>query len=823
MLVLALSVPAAWAEPEVVEPEVVELETESNETSAVEVIEDEAVSPSVDPALAEKRGFEVMTVTAEKRSADLQQVPQAITALSGHELFSRGIYDVEALASQVPNFHYGEVFGLSRITIRGIGVQGFNDPSTAFHIDGLYQNNPTAASALTFYDVEQIEVLRGPQGTLWGRNSTAGSINVSTRQPSYDVEVFGDALYGAYNRKFIRSVVNVPVVDGRVATRVAFYLDKRDGYQENLFQTGSQRDADDADMWGIRPQLRVDVSDEVSVTVRGSYNHQGGVGWGSKIVGAYPSIYVVPDTPGSTPRLIIDPYDSIVSPGYGRVRPNPDDPRKVRTNAKQFQDVDTWDVNVGLDWDLYNVPVIGDVTFNVVAGYKEEDRISAFDVDLTEQDMTVANVEASTTDLVLDAHLRSSGDTSTEWLVGFFLLDAKGKLDIGLPGGGGSSLLWSGPSGFVCNPFIPANPCFPALPLAFPVSDVNFPLTGGFIRGENENSSIGSYAHVKLKFFDDQFNVGAGVRYNYDSKTGTRAGGEVNTRILGFDLCVQPAYSTRSTDRWDGVTGDVKMEFRPADDHMVYGSVSRGYKPGAINGDSVGGDCAVAPSPVPNAKDEGIWAFEFGTKNLFFDQVMANLTGFYYMYDDLQVLEQVDQVTVTDNAREARIWGIEFEASWMLPVPIPTADIQLSVVYGYLHARYENYVGFDYATGLPADFSGKTMLRSPEHSGTVSVDYTQLISDFGSLTTRVEYYLSDDIYFSASNRDEDREPSYGLLQIRERWEDPSEQYFVEAYVENVMDKDVRSTRAIGSSLLGRPVTAAYEPPRTWGVRVGGSF
>ena len=102
------------------------------------------------------------------------------------------MYDVEALATQVPNFQYGESLGgVARISIRGIGSQGFNDPSTAFYIDGIYQNNATAASALTFYDAAMVEVLRGPQGSLWGRNSTAGAINLQTRPPIHEVGLRG--------------------------------------------------------------------------------------------------------------------------------------------------------------------------------------------------------------------------------------------------------------------------------------------------------------------------------------------------------------------------------------------------------------------------------------------------------------------------------------------------------------------------------------------------------------------------------------------------------------------------------------------------------
>jgi iron complex outermembrane receptor protein len=773
-----------------------------------------------DPDLVMPSGIDVITVTAEKRSSSLQETPMAITALTGAELFNRGVYDVEALASQVPNFHYGESFGISRITIRGVSVQGFNDPSTTFHIDGLYQNNPTAASALTFYDVQQVEVLRGPQGTLWGRNSTAGSINVSTRQPIHEFEMFGDVLVGSYSQVFARAVVNAPLVEDRVASRVAFYVDKRDGYQKNLYGPRKGQDANDADNWGIRPQVLFDLTQDLNVTVRGGYNHQGGVGWSNKTEGPYPPggfpfLYPLLEdalpAPGNQTLFVGPFYLTEVSPEYGDIRPNPKNPRKIRANADRYQDVSTWNVNATVNWDLYDVPLLGDVFFNAVAGYKEENRTARFDVDLSEQDLFESNISASTVDRVLDLHFRNAGDTSTDWLVGFFLLDADGRLEIGLPGRGGVANIYTGPLATITgNPFL--NPL---------LRNKIITLSGGFIEAENESFSVASYAHVKQKFFEDRFNVGLGLRYNYDSKTGFRAGDEVLGTLapLLVDGCLTPAYRSRIRDRWDGVTGDFKAEFLPTDEHMVYGSIARGYKPGYINGDSVSTDCDAPPVLIPNAKDEGIWAFEVGSKNQFFnDHLVANLTGFYYLYDNLQVLEQANQVTVTQNAREARLWGIEFEGIWR-----PVQNLTLTTIYGYLNAYYEDYFGYDYAIGEPADFSGNRMIQAPKHTATLSADYTLPLGDYGTLTSRVQYFVSDEVYFGAANDPADRQPNYELLQLRMRWDAPTEDFFIEGFVQNLTDEDVQSNRSIGLTLLDRPRTASYEPPRTWGVRIGGTL
>ena len=819
----------------------------------------ESDTPAADPPVPEHAGIEEIIVTAEKRSTSLQETPGAISAFTGADLFDRGVYDIEALATQVPNFQYGEAFGLTRITIRGIGNQGFNDPSTAFYIDGIYQNNPTAASSLTFYDTQQVEVLGGPQGSLWGRNSTAGAINIATRPPIHDLEIFGDVLQGSYNEVFAKGVVNVPLWQDRIASRVAMYVNKRDGFQKNLFYPGEEgKNANDADNWGIRPQFLVDITDEVSVVMRGGYNHQGGVGFGDKNVGPYPErFYFVtlplpydndPASPDYNPLgdidLYVDPYHSEVSPEYGAVRPNPTDPREVRKDFVGSQDVATWDVNGTLEWDLTGLPVLGDALLTVVGSYKAESRTASADIDNTEQNMVYANITAATTDRVIDAHLRSDSDQTTEWLIGFFFLDADGSLDVGLPGEGLRSNVYTGPGGYVCaiDPQITeGNP--PTPPLGFLVTCPNqffnfqllgdFPieLEGAFFGGSNEALGLAGYGQLTHKLLDDKLRLSLGFRYSWDRKTNYRVGGQVDTFVTSppapfpvDGLCATPGYETvpPRTGTWDSPTGDFKIEYLPTDENMVYGSISYGWKPGVPGGLSVSTDCSVPPLLTPDAKPEGVWAYEVGSKNRFFDnQVQANLTGFYYSYENLQVITQSNLTAFTDNAAESRVWGLEFEGIW-----VPTDDLTFTLIYGFLDAKYTNYTGWNYAAPAaqnPQDFSGNRMIRAPRHQATIAGEYMWSLNEYGSIIPRVQYLISDEIYFSASNRPEDLEPSFGNLQVRVRWQSVENDFFLEGFLENATDEDVRSTRAIGNALFGRPVTASFQPPRTWGVRVGASY
>ena len=854
--------------------------------------------------IPEHAGIEEIMVTAEKRSSSLQTTPTAITALTGAQLFDRGIYDVEQLATQVPNFQYGETFGIARITIRGVGNQGFTDPSTAFHIDGIYQNNPTAASALTFYDLAGVEVLRGPQGTLWGRNSTAGAINVSTRRPIHELEIFGDVLGGSYNEVSFRGVVNVPIFEEVVALRVAGYVQDRDGYQENLFYPGDDQNADDAENWGLRPQVLFEVTDDIKLVMRGMYNHQGGVGFANKIIGDYPSVYpfgtdgtplpiitCIPPPGGAPPTCgdpyqqldaplgwraytFVDPYNSIVESTGEPMLPNPEDPRQIRRNVYQFQDISTWDVNGTLEWDL-TLPYLGDAFLNVVGSYREENRAQNFDGDLSEQSMSLANVTARTRDRVIDAHIRSADDAATQWLLGFFMLDADGELDTQLPGDGGYTTVYGGLGGKICpgraddvtdlstglpptdcrglaGPFEIGVPPYPGYALADLVRIgnpgvpagyfSNLQLSGAGVGGSNDTLSLGTYINLQQMLFEDRLTVSLGVRFNYDRVRATRYSNEVRMTsgleggapFLGQpmaplfdDTCIQPLSNPGEQEEdWAEVTGDLKVDYIPSDEHMVYASISKGYKPGYINGQAVGLGCGDPAAGIPpnildlgNATRETIWAFEVGSKNRFFDDsVQANLTGFYYRFENFQVLDSALNSTFVSNADRARIWGIEFEGIWM-----PTDELTLSVVYGYLNAKYTDYYGYNFATGQFEDFSGNSMIRAPEHQATLAAEYLVYLNSYGNLIPRIQWIVSDKIYFTAANTPAETEAWFGNLQIRLRWETVEENLFVEGFVENLTNENIRSTRQVGTAVLGAAIAASYQPPRIWGIRIGGTF
>jgi len=218
--------------------------------------------------------LEEVVVTAQKRSTDLQKTPIAITAYSGEVLANYGVTDAADLNGKSPNLHIGKNGANMEISVRGINSTNnveSGDPAAAFHIDGIYLARPIAAGAV-FYDLERVEVLNGPQGTLYGRNATAGSINVITNKPVEKFEASLEMNLGNYDRVYTQGMVNVPVSD-KLQVRGSYFTDDRDGYFDLEHRdTGKSLDGgDSADDYGVRLHGLYRPTSDISLLLSGDY------------------------------------------------------------------------------------------------------------------------------------------------------------------------------------------------------------------------------------------------------------------------------------------------------------------------------------------------------------------------------------------------------------------------------------------------------------------------------------------------------------------------------------------------------------------------
>ena len=231
-------------------------------------------APGLSAAEKEKLVLEEVIVTAQKRVSTVQDTPVAITAYSGEVLANFVVTDAADLNGKVPNLHIGKNGPDMEISIRGINsTNNFEsgDPAAAFHIDGIYLARPIGAGAV-FYDLERVEVLNGPQGTLYGRNATAGSINVITNKPGEEFEASLEMNLGNYDRVYTQGMVNLPVSD-QVQVRAAYFTDDRDGYFDlEHRETGEDLDGGDStDDYGARLHGLYQPTDNISLLLSGYY------------------------------------------------------------------------------------------------------------------------------------------------------------------------------------------------------------------------------------------------------------------------------------------------------------------------------------------------------------------------------------------------------------------------------------------------------------------------------------------------------------------------------------------------------------------------
>jgi len=284
-------------------------------------------------------------VTSEKRETNVQQTAVAISALDDDMMSKRGIFDSYSLQDSIPGMYTAATDNraYSQIRIRGIGSEvTFNgaDPGIAFHMDGVYQQNPFAQGQPIF-DMERIEVLRGPQGTLYGKNATGGAVNYVTKKPTSEFEANGEVLIGDYDRIRIRGMLNIPLKKDKLHFRGAWHSNDRDGYSENIW-TGNAVDPDDSR--AVRAHLHWLITPDIDLLL--SYTKEDSKGgeplW--KLVGNYQGGTFNPGF------AYLDPWGT--GSLYAGVLPIPDDPRETREDTDPYHENHFDGFYLKLNWDL---------------------------------------------------------------------------------------------------------------------------------------------------------------------------------------------------------------------------------------------------------------------------------------------------------------------------------------------------------------------------------------------------------------------------------------------------------------------------------------
>jgi iron complex outermembrane receptor protein len=714
---------------------------------------------------------EEVVVTAQKRAENLQEVPIAITALTAETLQNKRVANLLGLSGLAPGLQIktDDNAANPRIFIRGVGVNDFN-PSTAsavgIYIDGVYIASPLAQLA-SFYDLQQVEVLRGPQGTLFGRNTTGGAINVTTRKPSDTFEADAAAEYGRFNSVNIQAGTGGPIVPGKVAFRLAGLYANDDGYTRNRL-SGAR--GNDQDRWGVRATLRFTpdsrLTDDLSVNLNQSL--------GGSIL-AYNRSLVA-----QTPAAAL-PFDDSV--GYSPCKPAFYTSGQctnilgyANTSKNLYQGdysfdgkdkVNLFGVSNTLSYDL------GPATLVSVSSYQRAARNDQEETDANPIPIITASYIARQETTSEELRLQSNGKTQLRYVAGLYYahdyLNNNSQYDI---------------LAALRDP-TPANPsgADPANSIAL----FGWPL----------QQSTDSYAAFGQVDYDlsDRLTLTGGLRYSVDRKKFHYFSNAENGAVAIFDF--------NDSKTFRSVSGRIGLQYRLTDDANLYATYNRGTKSGGFFSGQT-----TEPSDLGPYRDEKVNAYEVGAKTEFFDhRLRANFSAFYYDYKDLQVYTAVQRGLLTvqlfTNASAARIYGGEAELQ-----ATPMQGLDLSLGAALLSAEYRNF------QSAGQDFSGNTLPSAPKASLTGTAHYEHDLP-VGAFVGQVDFTYRTKVFFDTANTERLSDPERIFVNAQAGWRFEGGRYEVGLWGRNLFGEtnivDITPIASLGFDVF------SVGPPRTYGL------
>jgi iron complex outermembrane receptor protein len=747
---------------------------------------------SAPDATTPSQGLEEIVVTAQRREESLQHAALAVTAISGEQLAQAGAISVEDLTQLVPALQVAPAAGpYPLFYLRGVGNfngNALSDSALAINLDGVYVARPSSSNGM-FYDVNRLEVLKGPQGTLYGRNATGGAINVITNKPTDEFGGEFTADFGNYDAKNFDGYINMPF-SSVIKTRLSVQSTEHAGYMSD----GTDDDYGRA----ARLQVLVTPNDELSINTSGDFYHQGGKGVGATLLQAG-----VPGWVGNNPwngntgaaistiysRTFYFPAGDVLGPLLTKTL-------FAQSPANIQQDNDFWGVSSTLDWktDLGTLTVIPayrhsklDFT-NTAAGFlieqEEHDQQSSF-----------------------EARFASNANQAFTYLAGVFYLNE--KID---------------------------------------VENATYDQQYNASQQEYDPSTKSYAVFGRLGYaITESFRVNAGLRFTDDQKSfdgvlksaSVICPGAFIPPPAGPQFCFGGAGQItvpgapiveNASDSWRQTTWRAGVEYDLTNASLLYAAVETGFKAGGF----------FFTDDNPTYQPEKITAYTVGSKNRFLDnKLQVNGELYYWIYKDQQIshlgIDSAGTVIFpTDNVGQAKMKGFELEGQYLLtPTTLFTMDAQ------YLDAIYDTYVypypnlGAPPSTSCPfslvggganysVNCSGNTPPQAPRWSADFGLRQTVPVglgSIVGTATAHFQTETLTGLEFSSL----EEQPSYWIANATLGYQAPKDRWNVTGYVNNLADRTVIAG-TFPNPLAGATLTAAtLRPPRTYGIRLGVKF
>jgi iron complex outermembrane recepter protein len=760
-------------------------------------------APQSAPAEPEPTGGVAdIVVTAQKRTERLQDTPISITAVTGETLANRGTGTIASLGNMTPNLVYNTTAPVSGVSsgavvfIRGVGQTDFQlttDPGVGTYLDGVYVAR-SVGGVLDVVDVERVEVLRGPQGTLFGRNTIGGAISIISRKPGSERVFSGALTLGSRHRVDARVSVDLPLSNG-LGFNLVGSSKRQGGYVRGLLDN---RDLGNISRQSFRATLVYDNDGPFRATLAADYTHIDEQNAASKLVGisSLPpgsptrtdfvfnrntgrvdtvNVAVPPGAPSlvwlynnaDVPVLGVTPYD-------GRwVTPSLDTTFATGPNGTRLN---VWGVAGTLEYD------IGGATLKSISSYRHTSGSFNRDADGSPAAVThTQNFDYRQKQFSEELQITGQAfDRRLSYAAGVYYFDESGN-----------DLL-----------------------------TVTLPVAFGLVRNFTyvDNKSYAAYAQATFKI-TPTLGITGGVRYTKDEK-GYRVpvggGAIVNgfAAVFGPAGTVTPFFAPGSYKRsFENTSFRAGIDWKPVSDLLLYASYSEGFKSGGFNTRYL--------APVPSAisyNPELLTTYEAGAKvDLFDRKLRINTAAFHSKYNDIQLTVYDQGAPITRNGGSAEINGLEVEVT-----AVPVRSLTLSGGFGYLDAKYKRVPALIPTIATDQQITLATKLaKTPEWTANARAEYRVPVTDSTDIVVAGDWFYTSTVENDAVNSKFLRQPSYSLFNASIGLDFSSGRYAITAFVNNISDKRVIESGDSNYSIGFHE--ANFNRPREGGVTFKAKF
>jgi len=766
-------------------------------------------------AVKENQGLEVITVTSQKRSQRLQDVPTSINAFTENELKDLGITNAVDIANAIPNIELNSAGGNGNqiITIRGVGLNDFslnNTPTTAVHIDEV----PLSSNAMTgfsIFDLERVEVLKGPQGTLFGRNSTAGVINFITQKPTDITEGYVTATVGNYDTLNLEGAIGGALTDS-VTARLSIKSETSDkGFQTNSNPDASWTENGEVDKFAARIQLMW-TGDDTTVLANIHTGSDKSQPWlpqseGTTGVDGTPCASALVGRPDPSECFI----DGFFGAAYQGISDTDGDVNSGNYDFKPVADDEYNGFSLRIDHELSfatftsltgadNFHYRHKTDLDGIAGMDLQEIAGFIGLDINDSWQT-ANILHQYEDFEVDQftqefRLTSTTDGDLKWITGLFYASEDIKNS----------------TGYASDNF----GLFASLPFDFGGYGAIIENTGAVFNHDFEQKNT---SHAIFAQFDyalsDTTNVSFGTRYTKDDKDfedeayGLDNAGKRVVKIMPYAVDPQDLTTLKQSFNTSNVSWKVGMDHKIEDDWMVYGGVSKGNKSGGFPG-----TIPFAEADVAAYGDETIISYELGSKLSALDNTFRlDVTAFYYDYQDMQgVYATTEGFDTLNRVGDAKVKGLEMSGSWLLTESL-TWNFSAAVLDTEISNSVEN-VGD--ALGNPTDFNGNELSHAPKQSASTSVNWTNDIADNLLLSVQINAAYKSDFYLRYDNDPSSHwDESSLVLGSRITLSNMDETWSISLWGRNITDEEIPSYQSF--SLAKQDHFVFYNQPATFGI------